>query len=177
MHSLVGIIVYAPSRGEALDKAKDLLELMCGEPGQPFDYFSTMDYEGARWRKLYPVVMKVEGTRGQRFIRRMMRATERKFRANLKFVRGHVERHTDDELWDQRYGDDVDPLCLKFRARELGEYRGGSIHLYDDDREGISHPTHCENALSKWRCLYEDAGEPNPYADLTVWVVPADVHY
>ena len=33
------------------------------------------------------------------------------------------------------------------------------------------------SALSKWRDLFEEQGEENPFADLDVYVVPFDVHY
>ena len=50
MHKLIGIIVYSESRTDALDEAKETLDNLCGDNGQPFDYGSTMDDSHARWQ-------------------------------------------------------------------------------------------------------------------------------
>ena len=44
-------------------------------------------------------------------------------------------------------------------------------------REGIKKRSHLNHVLNKWKCLYEDKGEKNPYKKDSIFVVPADVHF
>jgi hypothetical protein len=175
MHSLIGLIVYASCRNEALKEAKERLDRLCGEDGQPFHYGSTMDHQYARWQTR-PVVMRCDGKRGKVFLKRMMKATKRSFMYNLDLLRKQLEEFTDDELYNQRYGNEIDRVGLRHRAWATGSYKGGEIHLYDDETEGIHEQGHLDDVLDKWSCM-DKPSRPNPYTDLNVYVVPCDVHY
>jgi len=175
MHSLIGLIVYATSRTEALRLANERLEFMCGEDGQPFDWGFTMDKPGARWG-IKPVVMTAHGQRGQRFLRRLMGYTEKAFRYSLGLLRKQVEKYNDDELYEQRHGNDIDLAGFRYRARATGVYCGGEVHLYDNDCEGIHGQAHLDDALDRWERL-GGMRKVDEYAGLTVYVVPADVSY
>ena len=48
------------------------------------------------------------------------------------------------------------------------------VWLYDNDGEPIRNRRHLKDVLSKWKGLYKEKGEENPYQDLDVWVVPVD---
>jgi hypothetical protein len=174
MHNLIGLIVYAETRNEALATAKETLERLCGEDGQPFDYGSTMDDLYARWQ-IKPVVMRADGKRGKVFLNRMMKATERNFRDALSKLREHLER-PDDELWTDRYGEQSkDCVDMRHRAWQVGQYTGSQVHLYTWERAGIRCPDDLKSVLDKYSSNYN--GKSNPYANLNVYVVPADVHY
>jgi hypothetical protein len=168
MHMTILVIVYAHSGKDALEKAEDRLDNLCGDY-KPFDYFT----------KLAP--MKADSGRGKELIAEAMDYTKREFMRNLRTVRAFMKL-SDEELFedkefpvDQREPD----LYYNFRycCHNLGRTRGPSIWIYDDDNEGVRDEEHLHSTLTKYACLYEDQGKVNPHADKTVWVVPADVHF
>ena len=66
---------------------------------------------------------------------------------------------------------------LQYHLNQLGEYRGSSCWLYDDDGAGIKTRKHLNNTLNKWDKLYKVKGEVNPHKKDSIFVVPADVHF
>jgi hypothetical protein len=87
-----------------------------------------------------------------------------------------------------------DPQMIKHYMYCCGRYEGPDIFLYDQDGVGIRTPSHLNDVLNKWRSLYGDLSDEdakhlssfdweknrkrvNPYKDLVLWVVPADVHF
>ena len=176
MHMVISAIVYAPDEESAFDKAREVFERLCGENGQPFDYFSTFESAGSpmsgrgRWGSVVPIA-RADSKEGKRLIEEGMDATKIDFMRNLSEVRKALEGRSDEELF--RKNDDM----WRYYAHGLGEYTGSNIWLYDNDGSGIRTPNNLESVLSKYRSIYEDEGKENPHRDELVWVVPADVHF
>jgi len=195
MHALIGAIVYARSKKEALVKAKSVFRQLCGE-GKAFDYFVTFDEDSPlagrnRWGN-YSVVAKADSQEGQDLINKLMGATRQGFMENMERIRKALEVLSDEELFTEELSDqtkvlmalggrawrfEYSPSMVKADMRSAGSHRGPGIHLYDQSGEGIRTPRHLSNVLTKWDELYKGRQEENPYAKLEVYVVPADVHF
>jgi hypothetical protein len=114
-----------------------------------------------------------------------MESTRSALYDNLARLRDGLSRLSDEDIWMMAPNPPgltepplylgVDMLC--HFMREAGQYKGHGIFVYNNDGEGIRDPKHLHRALTKWTCLYEDRGKPNPYAGMDVWVVPSDVHF
>lgn len=179
MHMVIRVLVYDKDKKSAFSKATQTLDRLCGEDGQPFDYFTTFDDKTstvsgeARWGKL-PSVCEADSKEGKKLIEEGMEYTKNTFLENIKIARKVLKKKTDNEI----FNDDIfDRDMIRYRFYCLGEYRGPSIWLYDNDGEGVRTPKHLKDILNKWECIYEKEKKPNPYKDLTLYVVPADVHY
>ncbi len=187
MHMVVRVLVFADNEEEALSEASSVLDRLCGEDGQPFDYYSTFDegYATQRWGEL-PAAVKICGdmgsdkcnTCGERFkcytsqINEMldegMQSTKREFMENLGEIKKYLTTHTDEQLFEEDW--------FKFRCHQAGQYRGSCVWCYDQDGEGIREYSHLKNVLEKWAC--NNGGNPLPeLEDKNIYVVPADVHY
>lgn len=200
MHEVIRAIVYPHNEKEALDRARDIFENLCGRRGQPFDYFVLFDEDSPmsgknRWGNL-PVVARADSPEGRKLISDGMQYTRDEFMENMAQIREALLVLSDEELFTEelrpssiaaRAFDEATnrkkfsftylPGMIKHFMYHAGEYIGPSIYLYDDNGSGIKTPEHLSGVLSKWKCLYEDQGKENPYKDLDIFVVPADVHY
>jgi len=185
---VIRALVYAHDEDEALDKAKAIFDDLYAD-GHLFDYYRTFDMDGRgiagrdRWGEL-PVVVRADSPEGQRLIQEGMEFTRRELFENLDRVRRGLAVLTNDDIWndvDKREEDRADfELCadmLRHFMYEVGQYVGYTIWLYDNDGTGIRTPGQLQDVLTKYRCLYEDVGRPNPYADMDIFIVPADVHH
>ncbi len=92
-------------------------------------------------------------------------------------VREGINRYSDDELSTNRVAVGDQPVMFRYWCSILGSTGGAGVFLYDKDGEGVCDENHLENAINKFRSLYEEQEKINPYADKEVWVIPADVHY
>jgi len=183
MHMVIRAIVYAKTEDEALKKARKIFEQLCETE---FDYFTlfnddTSTVSGkARWGEL-PVVAKADSKEGKRLIAEGMEATKREFLDSVAKIKNSLEKYSAEELFEMEgfSEEDLDKFGIDFRHNcyRAGMYRGYLIWLYDDDGEGIRTPKHLKRVLEKWKSIYEDKGKENPYKDLDIWVVPADVHF
>ncbi len=195
MHMIIRACVYAKNEEDALDKAKVIFERLCGEGGQPFDYYKTFDEEGSpvsgkgRWGNITPVALATS-QEGKKLIDEGMKYTKDNFMEYIKKVRDNLKVYSDEELFEEEVTNDKtkviqrlnennnsDLSMFKYYCNCVGQYRGSNIFLYDNDGEGINKGSHLRDVLDKWKFLYEKKGEPNPYKDLKCYVVPADVHY
>lgn len=114
--------------------------------------------------------MDANSTKGQQFIQCRLETQKLHFMDNLQHLRDHLAHTNDADLWERRYADaNVDCICMRHRAWSVGQYEGRHIFLYDNDGAGLQEPDHLEDVLNKWACLY--GGQPNPYDDLTTYVV------
>jgi len=164
MHMKIRIITYGKTRKQAQEQAEAVVKgLCCNGCSDPFDYGSVIST---------PTLADTK--KGKALIDEAMNYQRREFKDSLRQIRAKLATMTDDELFDERDGVG---LPARFYMHNAGQYRGSAIWLYDDDGEGIQESHHLENALNKWRCLYEDQGKDNPSADSRVWVSVADVHY
>lgn len=189
MHMVIGAIVYAHNEEEALVKARNTFEKLCGE-GQAFDYYVLFDEElpmagKSRWGNL-PVVARADSPEGKKLIDSRMQATKNEFMQDMAQIREGLLNLTDEELFNEELGPNAiamrafetvprpgfsfDPSMIKYFVRLAGEYVGPSVYLYDNDGEGIRTPRYLNNVLNKW----DDADE---YKDLDIFIVPADVHH
>jgi hypothetical protein len=86
-----------------------------------------------------------------------------------------VASYTDEQLFEgEGIFDDIKGLFW-YRCRQAGSVEGSAVWLYDHDGNGIRDSRHLSEVLNKWPSCHKD--KPNLYADMEVWVVPADVHY
>ncbi len=171
MHMIIRNIVYAPSKREALDKAESNMYYMIGDDGNaPFDYYTTFNTGASSyWGDKYKPVSKLTSKEGRKLVCDGWKSTLEEIRRHVKAVKNHF-----------RGKSPVDFLAsndLQHHLSQLGEYRGSSCWLYGDDGEGIKKRRHLNDTLNKWKCLYEDKGEKNPYKNDSIFVVPADVHF
>ena len=170
MHMVIRAIVYAEDGLSALEKAREIFSNMCGDY-RPFDYFVTFDEEGHgmsgkdRWGEL-PIAPRADSPAGKNLIAEGLDIQVALFRESLKKVRRQIfspwKKLISDSIW-------------RYRCKTLYDDQGPDIYLYDNDGAPIGDKAHLENALGKWECLYED--KQNPYENLKVFVVPADVHH
>jgi len=194
MHRIIRALVYSENKEEALDKAKVIFERLCGE-GKAFDYYRMFNEERSsvsgkgRWGNRTPVVL-ASSKEGKKLIDEVMKYTKDSFMENIKKVREGLINYTDEELFEEVILTDKTKVIQRLNGKTelnldmirdycycVGQYNGNNIFLYDNDGEGIRNNERLNNVLSKWETLYEDKGEPNPYKDLKIFVVPADVHY
>lgn len=196
MHQIIRAIVYAQDKEEALSKAKNIFDGMCGEENYPFDYSTTFDEEGStvsgkgRWGNITPVTLATS-KEGKKLIDDGMKFTKDGFMENIKNIRKLINKYSDDELFYEEVIDTKKKVVNKLEGNEgndgldmfkydcygIGQYKGSNIYLYDQDGEGIRDNKHLKDVLSKWECLYEKAGKTNPNRYENIYVVPADVHY
>lgn len=174
MHMVIRAIVYAPDEESAMDKAKEIFDRLCGENGQPFDYYSLFEGAGSpmsgrgRWGSIVPIA-RADSKEGKYLIKDGMAATKREFMRALAEIKKGIEKYSDEELFSKRCD------MWRYYAHNAGQYDGTSIWLYNDDGSGIRTPQDLENVLNKYESIYKN--EPNPHADEHVWIIPADVHH
>jgi len=166
MHYLIGVIVYGKNKEEAFDEAKELLDNLCGDY-KAFDYYSTADDSFSRWKG--QKVIRVNCKKGKELVTSLMKYTEETFFETLEKVKKALDSYTSEELFEEK-----DKEMFRYRCSCLGQYEGHEIHLYDTDGAGIRNNKHLKNVLSKWKCL--GGKYPKKYADMNIYIVPADVH-
>lgn len=193
MHYLIRVITYADDKVSALNKAKSILDGLCGD-GKEFDYYTTFDDKSssvsgpARWGKL-PVAALAASKVGKKLIDDGMRFTKEEFIEKIKKAREFLKSYADDELFEeeimndkskviQRLDDSIpkDLYMFKYYMYSAGRYRGPGIYIYSHEGEGINKSRQLSDELSRWEKLYSEKGKTNPDRFLKVWVVPADVH-
>jgi hypothetical protein len=160
--------VYAKSGAEALGRAKEIFEGLV-EQGE-FDYYHTYEDEP----DLLPPV-RADSPEGKRTIEEGMNAYKYWVMTALKEIRQVLAKYSDEQIFNRTL-DNKELFMFDYNCHLVGAYEGFPVSLYDDDGEGITTPEHLNDALSKWKCLYEDKGVPNPHKDDDIWVVEADVH-
>jgi len=170
MHQTIGIITYAKNKQDAIDQAQNILEGLTGDPAA-FDY-----------GEVYPKqATKASSKAGKKLIDDLWGYTKRDFMDHMAKIRRCIGLYTDTELMDERPNDpkikDDDIGMVRYYMRQVGEYRGPAVWLYDDEGEGIRTAKNLKNTLDKYACLYEERGLPNPKAAMDVWIVPADTHF
>jgi hypothetical protein len=175
MHMKIGTIVYAISRRTAHDEARRVLERLT-KNGEPFDCFTTVRLTDDGTYEEGVTAIPDDDPVFKTLIDKFWSYTVDDFKRNLEAVKKILRRKdaTLENLMEEK------PKAFDFfrhRAYSLGKYSGSTIWLYDNDGEGIQKKSHLDNALNKWKCLYEDEGKPNPYRTLSIYLVLADVHY
>jgi hypothetical protein len=184
MHMVIRAIVYAKDKDGALDKARDIFEMLTANQ-HPFDYYRMFDNEGTsvsgkgRWGDL-PEACLASSKEGKELIDEGFKYTKNKFMEAIEHIRKSIEAKSDEELFEDKYveGEDASTNGMfKYWCYSAGEYEGSGIFLYNDDGEGIRSQHQLDDALNKYKAIYEDRGQENPNKDDKIWVVPADVHY
>lgn len=194
MHMVIRVIVYSENKKEALNKAKGILDNLCGED-KSFDYYTIFDDNKskvsgpARWGNLH-VVAEADSNEGKKLIDDGMKFTKDDFIRNIKKVRETITIFTDEELFEQKLIEDkskvvnrlignmeTDLDMVKWYCYCIGQYKGPHVWMYDSGGEGIKDTAHLHNVLTKWKCVYEDKGKENPYKDMKIFIIPSDVHY
>ena len=192
MHMVIKILTFANSKEEALSQAKEILaKNLCGE-GRPFDYYTTFDDNSstvsgkARWGNLPPVV-KASSVKGKELIEEGMKATWKLFKRSMDCIRPALAIHSDEEIFNEKCShlahekNDIGLCKTMYLPRHFmycaGRYEGPDIWLYDHDGVAIRDVDRLKNVISHWSDYYEKKGQENPYKNMELFVVPADVHY
>jgi len=199
MHMVIRALVYARDEVEALERGRSVFNDLV-EQGV-FDYFVTFDEDGKgvsgrdRWGNL-PVAVRADSKAGMELIREGLEATWGDFLENIRYIKNYIESVAIEDIFEGKKMGDFEHFGTGFRyaCYCIGQYAGPHIWLYDQDGEGIRDTHHLMNVLEKWKSIYEDLTDndakrlsqwdwekgtkkENPYRDLDIWVVPADVHY
>lgn len=172
MHQLTGMIIYATDKDGAKLKARELFDRLC-DGHCSFDYHG-LNHSASRYGT---ICVKADSKKGKETIARLHGHTIDNLKRALKEIRETIANFTDEEIIEEQGADGKRVGLARYYFHEVGKYEGGDIFLYDDDLSGIRDNRHLENSLNKWKCLYEDAGKPNPHAKETVWFVATDTHY
>ena len=163
MHMMIRALVYADKKESAINKGKDVFEMLT-EGHHPFDYYQLFD-DSDDW-----------GSAKNRWDEQS-KAVRYSTKEGKDLVSGgwkYLNKCKDvNDFVKSRSGADMS----RYYLNQLGSYSGSAIWLYDNDGSGISDKGHLKDVLNKWECLYKDKEKKSPYDDLDVWVVPADVHF
>lgn len=185
MHMVIRAIVYAKSRKKALGLATGIFEQLTGDD-RPFDYFTMFDNPGSsvsgkgRWGEM-PACSKASSREGGKMISEGWDATVKEFNDAMKEIREALACYTDEEIMEEKSDkpakDGLILSLIRHKMYQVGQYSGSSYWLYDQDGSAIRDKGHLDNVMNKWACLDESRTSENPYKDLDIWVVPADVHF
>ena len=165
MHMIIRNIVYANSKKEAISVASHNFENLC-EGQRPFDYYDMFDDGGSSvWGDRCPEIALLDSPEGRKMIVDGWSATLRDMRENLRQIKKLTEGKKVTEIMR-----DIRKDWLQYYFKSVGDYQGDSVWLYDHDAEGIKDRSHLNKALNKW-------DNDKQYQGLSVYIVPADVHY
>ena len=165
MHMIIRNIVYANSEKEALSVAENNFQNLC-EGQRPFDYYDLFDDGGSSyWGDKYPEVALSGSVKGRKMVVDGWGATLRDMRYHLRKIKEVTEGKSVTEIMRGIRKD-----WLQYHYKSVGDYYGESVWLYDHDAEGIKDRSHLNKALNKW-------DNDKQYQGLSVYIVPADVHY
>ena len=173
MHMIIRNIVYADSESNALSSAKTNFEELCN--GQEiFDYYDMFDNGGTSyWGAKYPAIANIKSVLGRKMVVDGWKATLRGIRHHLKKIKKVIN--------SCKFIDLLEDDLTQHDFYSIGEYRGSSCWLYDDDARGIKRRSHLNSVLDRWEDTYKNhhnfADDEWKYKDLDVYIVPADVHY
>lgn len=182
MHSLIRMIVYADTKEQALEIAKENGLKLCER--NYFDSYSCFDNDFAisRWGKMIPVV-KADSKIGKKLIKEGMKYTKNKLMEHLKFIRELLNKYSDEEIIEQEVTDvrkkilaglsdegmkkeQSELLMVTYNFNCFGQYSGGGIFVYDADAEGIRTQAELRKVLECYN-----------RSKKIVWVVPMDTHF
>ena len=161
MHMIIRILIWAKDEEEAWNMGVETLNDLCGE-NRHFDYWASLDdftysTSGAgRWGYHKPIV-KASSEEGKKWIEEGMDSNLEYFEHNLKEIEKSLKTKTTDQLWHD--------WIFRAFCRMAGEHEGSDIWLYSRFGSGIRN-------ISDLKRLNKMGGR-----DVTLWVMPADVHY
>jgi hypothetical protein len=173
---LIRGLVYDDTEAEALLRAKeDVFESLVEEG--VFEEYATPDMKdhslhGCVRPDELPEVARSTSDLGEELIRNGWKATAAETRENLAWIKKFFDDHEMQEFWNsgEVHGE------YKYAFNKVGEYRGSSVYLYDQDGQGILTREHLDQVLNHWDSCY-DSLEDNPLMDQNLYVVPGYVRY
>ena len=161
MHRIIGVIVYAGDRTEAIGSAESTLGELCNSG--PYDYFEIMD------------VVRANTQKGEALVADLWKATKEDFVENITVLREALSKLNDEQAFG-KMGD----MDVRWRAYQIGAYVGGVNFLYNHRGAAIRNDEDLQETLTK---TYDSkAGEvlswmpETPKIPNDVWIVKADVH-
>jgi hypothetical protein len=175
MHKPLGVIVYANSRNEAQQIAEQMFN---NNEGLTEDNWH-QEIE-KRWTDAITVPHKATSKKGKEFIDMLMSYTKEEFQRHLREAQELVNQYSADELFEGRLqsGEHDNELGLfRYLCYHLSGYNIGENWLISWEGEFIRSQHELDNTLDKYKCIYEDKNQPNPYKNQDIWVVPFDIHY
>ena len=195
MHMLIGILVFSKTRAKAIEKARDILNDLTKDD-KPFDYgtlFTPGENSPVSRASRYESkksAMLVDTLEGRELTEKLLGLTKQVLFENLEKIRNGLLVLTSEDIWNgiskterslglesKENHIEYEPTMFRHCCHEVGQYKGSGIFLYDQDGEGIRDQNHYDNVMAKWESLYKYGESENPYKDLDLYIIPADVHY
>lgn len=174
MHQLIYGLVRAESPNEGLERAKhEIFQSLVDD--KVFDYYVTFDEDGQgvagrdRWGDI-PAAVAASTDDGRQRIDRAWDATVEAYWQSFKRVDEFLDAYDPSDYWT----DENVYRQYQFDFNRIGELHGPGTYLYDQDGQGIRHKAHLRRVENAWGDILDG---DDPYEDLSLYVVPADVHY
>jgi len=186
-HYILGAIVYAKTKKEALEEANNVFDSLTRDQS-PFDYYTILDPIEPKNAvdfitdgdvgtiDKYPDICLASSKLGKIVIETLMNATKNNFMWPIAKIRSCINNATDEELFEEKASKSLskdetsDIIMFRSYCNWAGDYRGTDIHLYDPDGKGIRTPRHLTDALTMY------GNSKTEYKGLKVYVVCADAH-
>jgi hypothetical protein len=111
----------------------------------------------------------VETGRGEELVDRGWDATTDSYQRSFDRVEEFLSTHDPQNFWEEQ------EIHMEYALdfQRIGQFEGPATFLYDQDGVGIRNRGHLESVRNYWT----DLGDSEPYENLELYVVPADVHY
>jgi hypothetical protein len=157
MHMTIVALVRAQDDSEALSEAKRVFEALV-EQGSSFDGFQLDE------------AYKYDSEKGKSLLQTVLGYQILEFNVHLAKIRDAIRAgplKSDDQLME----DDT----FRYHCLCVGESKGSSIRVYDEDAEGIMAKAHLKNVVEDWPSLVKSGKHTKTQEPL--WVVSADSHY
>ena len=170
MHTLIAAIVYAETKEDAETEAKEVFDQLCTND----NYFDWHDSPERRWG-IQPDALPIYSQESKELIKRLLGYTKQSFCESVENIRKILAAYDTKKLYRAR--DENPEGHFRYLCSCVGEDIGPHIRLYNPDGGGIREPKHLGYVLRKWDCLDGYKGDKNPYKNLSIWLVPRDIHY
>jgi len=171
MHQLVHGLVYAESPEDAYTTARDeVFETVVTEGAADHYALFNEDLDRSpidRWSDV-PAVARVDDEEGRRLVERGWESSVDEYRKRFDRIEELLSSQDREAFWK----DGMVHSDYAHEFRSLGQRRGMSTFLYDQNGEGVRHREHLERI--------EDAVDDldlERYQNLELYVVPADLQY
>ena len=161
MHRIIAAVVYADSRKEAIGLAEQIFGDLCTDG--ICDYFNVVATEKASTQK------------GEAFAKALIKEARDRFEEDINALREALARLDNDRAFSPE-GD----FNVRWRAYQIGAYRGGGVRLYDQNGAAIRNDHELKVALTKTDApnpgVLDWRPENKPVIPADVWIVAADAH-
>jgi hypothetical protein len=163
MHKLIGIIVYATNKRDALSKADAIASNLC-DGSRMYDWYNIGE-DIDRW-DLPEEAMLADSKEGKDFINDQFKETEKEMKEAIKQLKDKlagIDEKSVEKIIETGVDSDLYLSASNISDEDLITY------LYNVYGEPIKTTKDLQSALKKF--------DDPEYKDLKVFVVPVDIHY